>query len=190
MDPIVFAKLRISCATKLLPVQVETQQSFKNKCINPHKSLTRIKYAESNICAKVFSLPLKWKYRQTCGKHLKVCYATDFILWNKFNFISIHFRQSTFFNHNYVENAKTASKSPSLKRSLLTVIPAKLERYQNHKSQNQERSHILPRKCQALRAKEAHPTGINTSPATEATAAARSSHKFTFNTTMSQALLV
>lgn len=74
---------------------------------NPHKSLTKIQYAENSICAEVFSLPLKWKYRQTGGKHLKVCYATDFILWNKFHFISIPFWQSTFFNHNYVENAKS-----------------------------------------------------------------------------------
>lgn len=66
-----------------------------------------------------------------------------------------------------------ASKSPSLKCSLLTVIPAKLERYQDHKSQNEEGSHKLPRKCHALRAKEADPMEIITSPATEATAAAR-----------------
>lgn len=147
-------------------------QSFINKCINPHKSLTRLSNAESNICAKVFSLPLKWKYRQTCGKHLKVCYATDFILWNKFSFISIPFWQLHFLITIMLRMQK-ASKSPSLKCSLLTVIPAKLERYQNHKSQNQEESHTLPRKCQALRAKHAHPIEINTSPATEATAAAR-----------------
>lgn len=36
-----------------------------------------------------------------------------------------------------------ASKPPSLKCSLLTVIPAKLERYQNHKSGwNHVESHI------------------------------------------------
>lgn len=29
MDPIVFAKLRVSCATKLLPVQVETPELEK-----------------------------------------------------------------------------------------------------------------------------------------------------------------
>lgn len=50
----------------------------------------------------------------------------------------------------------------------MTMIPAKLERDQNHKSQNQEGSHILPRKRQALRAKEAHLIEVNTSPATEA----------------------
>jgi len=51
---------------------------------------------------------------------------------------------------------------PSLKCLLLTVTPAKLERYQNHNSWKPRESYIMARKCQALRSMQVHPN--ETSP--------------------------